>query len=298
MSDINKALAGKIKAAAGAANKMARLNPKVKSMGEMGSETHNAMARLQGAKVKKNVFGVVDKRDLHATAQASGGDTHFARRTIGVKGKLQRLHTSENNYSGPVHASSTKRVSGTKVNAIPNRKAEVVHGSPANGDLDGVKSGARTKGDSPNYKHVAKANKRPKKGPSAGRIAATAGFYPLHGLVAGKKGSKLKAGGSELAGSLVGGAAGGAIAGPAGGMAGGIAGGVAGMTYAHRKGFLKPDEGMRIHKNAFGISKASVGAANGAKAESDGAKLGGHFRKTGAKATIKRTDKGDPLGKA
>lgn len=101
--------------------------------------------------------------------------------------------------------------------------------------------------------------------PTAGRYAAGYAFNPVHGLVAGKKGHKLRAAGNELGGatlgSIAGSAAGAALtrgksapAIQAGGAAGAIGGVLGGVKRAQSKGHYKP---QKVQKNdsisAFGV---------------------------------------------
>lgn len=75
--------------------------------------------------------------------------------------------------------------------------------------------------------------------PTAGRYVTAAAFPGWHGAFAGKKGSKLKATGSQVGLGLVGGIAGGAVAGNAGAQLGTRAGAVGAMKIGHDKGWYK-----------------------------------------------------------
>lgn len=84
---------------------------------------------------------------------------------------------------------------------------------------------------------------------SPGRLATGALLGPYHGLVAGRKGRKLRAAGNELGGSMIGSVAGGALAGAlsrgkassAGALIGNYGGGAAGTERAQRMGHYKPE---------------------------------------------------------
>jgi hypothetical protein len=89
---------------------------------------------------------------------------------------------------------------------------------------------------------------RDPKAPSAGRVGTAILAGPLHGLVAGKEGHKLRAAGNEFAGGALGGALGrgievaskGKLKGAGiGGSVGGIG---AGVHRAHRKGHFKDEK--------------------------------------------------------
>lgn len=82
---------------------------------------------------------------------------------------------------------------------------------------------------------------------SPGRTAATVAFAPVHGAVAGRKGKKLRAAGSELGGGILGGLAGTAVdvatkgkTGGLGSSVGGLTGVVLGGRHNEKKGYLKP----------------------------------------------------------
>jgi hypothetical protein len=93
------------------------------------------------------------------------------------------------------------------------------------------------------YSLASKAFTQPQKNttkPSAGRVASGALLSPFHGLVAGKKGHKLQAGGSELLGGAAGSIAAGAATRGRASSLGGITGAGLGTLYAHHKGYLKP----------------------------------------------------------
>lgn len=102
--------------------------------------------------------------------------------------------------------------------------------------------------------------------PSTGRQATTAAAPGWHGAVAGKKGKKLAAAGSEIghnyAGQLAGAVAGSALTrGSRGGMMlGGAAGGIAGSVRAahtnQAKGRYKPDPGAVGKREIVGVHKA------------------------------------------
>lgn len=104
---------------------------------------------------------------------------------------------------------------------------------------------------------ISKAETKAPPKASAGRQATGALLGPYHGLVAGKKGHKLRAAGNELAGGMAGGVAGGtagaipgiiarspaaaAIGGQIGTTVGALAGKVAGTRRAQRMGHYKPE---------------------------------------------------------
>jgi hypothetical protein len=85
---------------------------------------------------------------------------------------------------------------------------------------------------------------------SPGRLATAGLFSPVHGVVAGKKGKKLRAGGNEFGGTLLGGIAGGTVAVIARkpgafhplSAAGGTGGAVMGAMRAQKKGYFKPEK--------------------------------------------------------
>lgn len=88
---------------------------------------------------------------------------------------------------------------------------------------------------------------------SAGRHATAIAFPGAHGLVAGKKGKKLKAAGHEVAGAVVGGSVAPGV--------GGMYGTAVGTNRAHRKGYYKPDEGdqrTKVHAGREAERKAAA----------------------------------------
>jgi hypothetical protein len=84
-------------------------------------------------------------------------------------------------------------------------------------------------------------NKKPKTGPSVGRVATGTLFPGWHGAIAGKKGKKLEAAGSGLGHSIGGSLAGAALTrgNPAGAQFGGYAGAARSVYSNHNKGRLK-----------------------------------------------------------
>lgn len=100
---------------------------------------------------------------------------------------------------------------------------------------------------------------------SVGRHVSTQLFAPVHGLVAGKKGHKLRAAGNEIGGAVGGTVAGGAIGAlatrgsvggrAAGQLAGQVAGVMAGVNRAQNKGHYK----AQVKKNdPFDLEKADA----------------------------------------
>lgn len=98
---------------------------------------------------------------------------------------------------------------------------------------------------------------------STGRLVAGATLGPYHGLVAGKKGRKLRAAGNEFGGAVAGNAAGALVGGAlsrgkltaAGSVAGTYGGAAAGTARAQRMGHFKPQKGVKKSNtfSAFGI---------------------------------------------
>lgn len=87
---------------------------------------------------------------------------------------------------------------------------------------------------------------------SAGRLIAGGVFSPIHGAVAGRKGAKLKASGSQWAGAATGALAGAAVsrgkyAGP-----GAILGGAGATQYGNKKGWYK-SQGTVVKKSVWGV---------------------------------------------
>lgn len=102
--------------------------------------------------------------------------------------------------------------------------------------------------------------------PSVGRTVAGTLFAPVHGAVAGRKGKKIEAAGSEAIGTMAGGVAGrlvGAGVGAAvkrpmegaalGGLAGAVGGGGLGVRHANKSGYYKVQKGFDMPVSAFGV---------------------------------------------
>lgn len=96
--------------------------------------------------------------------------------------------------------------------------------------------------------------KKDRESPSGGRYAAAAMWPGLHGAIAGKKGDKLKAAGTEFGSAVVGGAVAPGV--------GVFPGAMVGTHIAHKKGWLKPQKVKPVKKNlsghdAFGVEDVS-----------------------------------------
>ncbi len=98
---------------------------------------------------------------------------------------------------------------------------------------------------------ISKAERKQPKA-SAGRLAAGTAFGPYHGVVAGKKGKKLRAAGNQFGGTLAGGVDG-SVAGSIVGRgnptvtglaanAGALTGAYKGTKAAQRKGYFKKEQ--------------------------------------------------------
>jgi hypothetical protein len=157
----------------------------------------------------------------------------------------------------------------TRVGAASNRVGQAARAHPVVSGLSAAGGGVAA-GAEGHHQYQRRFGKAQKKQPQAstGRMVTGTLFPGIHGAIAGKKGSKLKAATSEYAPAAAGSISGNlATRGRNPGLAAGLSfgGAAAGTTYAQQKGYYKREPASKAYNdNSTGNRLIGAGAATAA----------------------------------